>query len=107
MAICKFCEREMKEADGCIKLPMRTIDGEFDPIPYGKETRNAPPFPGQMQHGIAITDSMRCHDCYALPGHYHHFGCDWEECPRCHDQAISCDCSLGYEENDEELQETK
>jgi hypothetical protein len=107
MAICKFCEREMKEADGCIAVPMRTVDGEIAPLPYGKETRNAPPFPGQMQHGIAIDESMRCHDCCTLPGHFHHVGCDWEECPRCHDQAISCECILGDEEENEELQETK
>jgi len=107
MAICKFCKREMKEADGCIKLPMRTIDGEFDPIPYGSETRNTPPFPSQIQHEVPINESMRCHDCQALPGHYHHIGCDWEECARCHDQAISCGCSLGDAENNEEMQETK
>jgi hypothetical protein len=27
-----------------------------------------------------------------LPGYFHHVGCDWEECPRCHDQLLSCDC---------------
>jgi len=34
-----------------------------------------------------------CHDCAVLRGQYHVPGCDAEECPRCHGQAISCDCT--------------
>jgi hypothetical protein len=81
MAICKYCEQEMHTANGCVKLPIKTIDGEMDPILYGSETRNPPEPAGHW-----------CHDCDALPGHYHHVGCDWEECPRCHGQLLSCDC---------------
>jgi hypothetical protein len=81
MAICEYCLLEMHDADGCRKLPVQTAEGDFDPIPYGSESRVEPPRPGQ-----------RCHDCCALPGNYHHVGCDWEECPRCHRQLIGCDC---------------
>jgi hypothetical protein len=81
MAICKYCELEMNKADGCVKLPVKTVDGDFDPIVYGNETGVEPEPPDH-----------RCHDCGALPGHYHHNGCDWEECPRCHGQLIGCDC---------------
>ena len=81
MAICEYCVLEMNGADGCVKLPVKTIDGKYDPIPYGSETRVPPP-----------PTNHRCHDCDALPGHYHHVGCDWEECPRCHEQLLSCDC---------------
>jgi hypothetical protein len=38
-------------------------------------------------------DSQRtCHDCAAVEGQYHVFGCDVEECPRCYRQLISCGC---------------
>jgi hypothetical protein len=67
MAICKYCELEMHDADGCVKMPIKTIDGEMEPIPYGSEKRCEPPQPGH-----------RCHDCDALPGNYHHVGCDCE-----------------------------
>jgi hypothetical protein len=83
MAICKYCEQEMNTADGCKKMPVKTVDGPLDPVLYGDEriTADDPPRAGH-----------RCHDCGAQPGFYHHPGCDWEECPRCHEQLLSCDC---------------
>jgi hypothetical protein len=33
-----------------------------------------------------------CHDCAVRRGEYHVPGCDVEECPRCHGQAIACAC---------------
>ena len=33
-----------------------------------------------------------CHDCGAAVGEYHVPGCDAEECPGCHGQALGCDC---------------
>jgi len=53
---------------------------EFDRIKNGEGTRGS--------HG-----PERCHDCGAKDGHFHHPGCDWEECPRCHGQLIGCDCN--------------
>jgi hypothetical protein len=87
MAICDYCELEMNGADGCVKMPVKTIDGNLDPIPYGSEA------------GYSSPPGLRCHDCDALPGHYHHPGCDLEECPRCHKQLISCDCQPVEEES--------
>lgn len=34
-----------------------------------------------------------CHDCGAVEGQYHQFGCDMESCPFCLNQLISCNCS--------------
>jgi hypothetical protein len=92
MALCKYREQEMNGADGCVSLPVKTVDGDMESIPYGSETKRQTPAPGQQHHGVLIGDPPRCHDCGVLPGRYHHVGCDWEECPRCHEQLIGCDC---------------
>lgn len=58
------------------------IEGKtFDRIPYGENP--------------AWTDaSAPCHDCAALMGQIHVFGCDMEECPRCSRQLITCECDV-------------
>jgi hypothetical protein len=105
MAICKYCQHEMNSADGCAKLPVKTVDGPFDPVPYGSEKQfaNEAPTPGQRQHGVLVGDPPRCHDCSALPGNYHHIDCDFEECPRCHEQLIGCDCDPEVVTSNEEV----
>jgi len=35
-----------------------------------------------------------CHDCSAIQGQYHCFGCDVERCPRCQGQRLGCSCKL-------------
>lgn len=35
-----------------------------------------------------------CHDCAAVKGEFHDPGCDVEECPVCHGQAMGCSCIL-------------
>jgi len=82
MAKCIRCGREMDSSDGC-SVDTVAIDGKvFDRIRVGD--------PGDFDEGESKT--IRCHDCNALYGHYHHWGCDAERCPVCGHQLISCDC---------------
>jgi len=39
-------------------------------------------------------DRGPCHDCAALKGQLHGFGCDVERCPACDGQLINCDCDV-------------
>ena len=38
------------------------------------------------------TDRRHCRNCGAQRGEIHVPTCCWEQCPRCGDQSISCDC---------------
>src|SRR4051794_8377944 len=84
MSVCERCNREMNEAEGCVMRLVETTDGTFNPVTYGQERRYAtrPPSPGDQQHGVIVGDPPGCHDCGAIPGGFHHAGCDYEECPR-------------------------
>jgi hypothetical protein len=37
--------------------------------------------------------ALTCPDCGVGRGGIHHPGCDIEQCPRCHEQLITCDCA--------------
>lgn len=85
MAVCEDCGREMTKATSCIFVGM-IIEGKvFDRIFFGAE-------PG---HPANTPTDLPCHDCGVHVGGYHHFGCDWERCPRCGGQMISCGCADG------------
>jgi len=84
-AICKYCNQDMREADGCVKMPVTLKDGrKLDPIPYGNESED---------YSGGRRNPPTCHDCAAKIGQYHHVGCDWEQCPSCSGQLLSCECS--------------
>jgi len=88
MAICKYCNLDMKQADGCVLETIPTADGELNPLPFGSEMYLI------QQAAFADGTPRRCDDCNALPAHYHHPGCDIEECPRCNGQLITCGCMI-------------
>lgn len=83
MAKCEYCNRDMLKSNGCNmallkfddKTYLRIKVGAKHDFYYGKKNKN-----------------IRCHDCNALIGEYHHLGCDCERCPKCHGQLISCEC---------------
>jgi hypothetical protein len=79
-AICGDCKRDMRKAEGCLQSEL-FIDGKW----YQRRTDT--PFDTFMPN-------ERCHDCGAEPGHFHHWKCDAERCPKCGGQLISCSCKV-------------
>ena len=81
MAVCEDCRQEMLLAVTCKARSAMTLGDEvFKPISYGSETIWPGGFTGP------------CGDCGVALGGTHHFGCDLEQCPRCGEQLIGCDC---------------
>ena len=83
MAVCEFCNREMKLARSCQQ-------GDPGQIPFGSE-RVDEHLPSPIKAMLSHKDE-RCPDCNVERGGYHHPRCDGEECPKCHGQLISCEC---------------
>lgn len=96
---CEFCEHEMAEGEGCREKKIEFGDGAVvKAVQYGNEERFDPSnqptdeMEEAMREVAKHDDRNSCHDCNAGEGEYHHPGCDWEECPRCGGQLLSCEC---------------
>jgi len=53
-------------------------------FPAKGEREKYQPIPHHDRNGTS------CHDCGAQEGEFHQIGCDWERCPVCGGQLISC-----------------
>ena len=71
---------------------MRTYDDNYISIKVGD--------PGDWYEefvGTPEEKDIRCGDCGAKIGYYHHYGCDIEKCPICGGQFLSCDCLENFD----------
>ena len=63
-AICKYCNPDMRQVDGCLKMPVDVKEGrKLDPIPYASESE---------EYSGGKETTSECHDCAPRMGHDHH-----------------------------------
>ena len=75
-------------AESQLETQYRDTDGRYDRIPYGRESFIS----------IANPENMPCRHCNTISGKLHEPGCDYEQCPKCNSQIMTCDCEfIGHE----------
>lgn len=70
-----------------VQLQTQYVDSQglsYRRIPYGSE-KFREPFEASGRH---------CRHCNTIFGKLHEPLCDYEECPKCHWQVMSCDCEF-------------
>lgn len=95
MAKCNCCGREMLTANGCSykRVVVKGAHKEtFKRIKVGDTGDWYEEFVGTPEE-----KDIRCGDCGAKIGYYHHYGCDIEKCPICGGQFLSCDCLENFD----------
>ncbi len=94
MAVCPYCEGEMKDEISCRPDSLVSDGVVVEPVRWGEEWES---------RGRRI--DYCCRDCGTPPGGVHHPGCCVERCPSCLEQALGCGCYVDDEldENDDDL----
>lgn len=81
-ALCDVCGQRKLIADGCSCSTVKCNEKKYKRIRFGEE---------EFEHVENC-----CHDCGTRRGHFHHSGCDVEECPVCGGQLLGCDCEIEF-----------
>jgi hypothetical protein len=80
--LCELGTEKKIKVNSCIKR-------EEGRIPFGSESDD------WTFDGLTSV----CGVCGVPLGSFHHPGCDVEECPKCHEQLLICDCERNHDGN--------
>ena len=70
----------------------RDGEGQYRRVPFGEESFFNP----------EVAESGPCRHCGTIKGKLHFSACDYEQCPKCGIQQMSCDCEfIGHEWREE------
>lgn len=89
MNICGACNQPYGRIS-CVAWSVEVGGVEHKAIPFGQD----------YAYSI-LGQPETCPDCGVAVGGNHHEICDWEECPYCHGQWISCGCQAHVEEGEQ------
>ena len=84
--ICEVCMSDMQKSDGCTVSAFihdETVYHRYKVGDINDFFEDCEP-------------TIRCGDCNAKYGHYHHEYCDCEHCPVCDGQLLSCGCEVKF-----------
>lgn len=73
----------------------RISAGQWGPLSTSELIKEREQFVGRWSDAKAEFDDRPCRDCGVALGEFHHPGCPVEECPRCGDRYVECDCETG------------
>ena len=78
--------------DTQLETRYRDAEGEYRRVPFGLENFLDP----------SVADAGPCRHCGTIKGKLHFHACDYEQCPKCGRQQMSCDCEfIGHEWREE------
>lgn len=87
MTICTDCKQEIMTSKGCA-FPYLSIGGKKCKRLTGGYEKGK-----EFEKDLTKTgEGLRCHDCGAVEGNIHHFGCDLELCPIHRTPLMQCAC---------------
>ena len=85
-AICQTCKGDMSKVKGCYDTPVIINGKKHKRIKVGDKRDSLD----------TLKPDGRCGDCGAKTGHFHHRGCDLENCPGCGNNFSCCVCGQDY-----------
>jgi hypothetical protein len=83
--VCPVCHQKEAPGQGCVIDTVFCNGRSYDRVKAGDEALYA---------DTDISDDVTCPGCNVSMGQLHHWGCEIEECPRCHKPIFGCDCDV-------------
>lgn len=89
MTICPDCKQEIISSKGCSSVYLLISGNKYKRLTGGYEKGK------NFEKDLTKSgEGLKCDDCGALEGNFHHFGCEREICPIHKVPMVGCDCDM-------------